>query len=443
MPERKLVVIKKQIHQMIIGEYGHISHQELRLDENNYPWLNILGFVFPENRFVIKVSVTRIDESKVSVGADYSIDMLVEETSDILHDNADYLKKQGKYAPITKFKLSLSNSDNPSNDFGRTSDSGRTEPFHLTESELDEILGNDPQGQIDKAFSSIQRPTLDLDRILSPFNSVFFPSELLDEVLIKLGVPDLLHWEIPKFPGVILRGPPGTGKSVLQRAVADVYKNMGAYSHECNLSAMTDKWVGSLGKNIDEAFKIAIKEAKERNMTSFLYFDEGTTLTLSMDADNTLRRYYQEALDTLKKYIGNYRDVVVCISTNEDSSLFDQALVREGRLAVIDVGYPKLEERRRMWDYFITKHKIIEGLSDVDYNTLATMVPENIAGSFIEEFCRSYISGRKHRLMKEMGADTVLAGLKRGLRIDDDQARDGLSFDNFRYASCADFLHSR
>ena len=35
--------------------------------------------------------------------------------------------------------------------------------------------------------------------------------------------------------------------------------------------------------------------------------------------------------------------------------------------------------------------------------------------------------------MKEMGADTVLAGLKRGLRIDDDQARDGLSFDNFRY----------
>src|SRR3989344_3126434 len=66
--------------------------------------------------------------------------------------------------------------------------------------------------------------------ILEPFNQVFFDTMLMDELIVRTSVPQLLTYEAPLFPGVILFGPPGTGKSEFQNALVKVYNNAGAYA---------------------------------------------------------------------------------------------------------------------------------------------------------------------------------------------------------------------
>ncbi len=266
---------------------------------------------------------------------------------------------------------------------------------------------------------------------LKSLEEVFIDDELKDDIVMRCAIPDLLEGEEPAYNGVILFGPPGTGKTVLLKAIADVYESSGAYSKEISLSEIGSPFVGQFARNLETEIQTALDDAEIRRRPSFLFFDEGSNLAQNAaEGASSVSKHYQEAIDVLKRYLGNNRNLVIAISTNGLPESFEQALTREGRLTSFFIGYPDVEQRKRMWQHFTRKHKIIE-LSDTQAYELAEATPEE-QGAFIEEFTRNYMRTRRTILLKRNGYANLVEALKKGARMGDEEVRNTITYDVLR-----------
>jgi SpoVK/Ycf46/Vps4 family AAA+-type ATPase len=276
-----------------------------------------------------------------------------------------------------------------------------------------------------------KKPRLtDRNAILSPLEGVFLESDLMDELVVRTSIPQLLEESDPIYPGVILYGPPGTGKSEFQRAVCDVYINAGAYAKQVSSSAINSCLVGRLAQNLEQEILTATKQAEIRKLPSFLSFDEGSIFAEKSDVGaNSVSKHYQEAIDVFKRYLGNDigKQLVVSISTNSLSTDFEDAMVRDGRLTSFLIGHPSLEQISRMWGFFLNKNNIIE-IEKKDSRKLAELTPLE-TGAFIEQFCRGYMPLRRQTLLNEKGYPTLLDALKDKANISEEDVRKTITFE--------------
>jgi SpoVK/Ycf46/Vps4 family AAA+-type ATPase len=230
---------------------------------------------------------------------------------------------------------------------------------------------------------------------LSPLYNIFLNHEVLNQVLINTNIPEITRGEKPVFSGVILYGEGGTGKTSLQKAIGEVYKNCGAIAEELNVASMSEKYIGSLGNNLDKKIGEINKMSEKMNVPAFIFLDEATSLVMSRETHNSSGAdYYQEAVDVLKKYISNYPNLVFSITTNAMPDIYDDTLVREGRLLPVLIPLPGKEEKTKMWEFFLDKYEIIKGLDKAKYEELAELSSEE-KGSFISEFSKGYIPCKK------------------------------------------------
>ena len=159
-----------------------------------------------------------------------------------------------------------------------------------------------------------------------------------------------------------------------------------------------------------------------------MYFDEASILAEKAGKGaESVSKHYQEALDTLKRYIGNHRNLVIALSTNLLSESFEDALTREGRLTSYFIDYPNLEQRARMWRHFAREYKVME-LDDAQIQRLAESTPAE-QGAFIEEFLRNYRSARTRALLAEKGYKTLVDALKHNQSIPDDELNKSITFE--------------
>jgi len=260
-----------------------------------------------------------------------------------------------------------------------------------------------------------KKATNNLEYILAPLDEIFLEPELKDGIISAFSIPQLLHGAEPEISGAILHGPPGTGKTVLLRAINEVYDRAGAYSEEVSLAAMNSKYVGEFAQNIDNKIARALKEAKRRGKPSFLSFDEASSLAEQSNLGaESVSKHYQETMDVMKKYVGNERMIVLGITTNSNPRTFDHALTREGRLRTFNIDYPDEEQRQNMWSYFLKKHVNIE-LTAEEAKSLAETTPKE-QGAFIDEFCRTYVGMRTAGILKERGY-TLFDALKKNITV--------------------------
>ncbi len=266
-------------------------------------------------------------------------------------------------------------------------------------------------------------PVYTIEQIIAPLDEIFIDELLKDEVVTRTGIPELLEGKTPIHNGVILHGPPGTGKTVLLKALREVYTRSGAYAHDVSISSINGPMVGLFARLLEEQILVALDEADFRKKPSLLTFDEASTIA----QNSTGMSHYQEAIDVLKRYVGNERNLVLAISTNEAPETFEDALVREGRLTAFLIDHPGVNERAKMWQYFAKKYEVLD-LDEAQALTLAQSTPEE-QGAFIEEFCRGYLTSRRNALFKSRGHKTLIEALRKKAKISDVSIRKSISID--------------
>ena len=130
--------------------------------------------------------------------------------------------------------------------------------------------------------------------------------EELQEVVDFLKNPKRyteLGARIPK--GVILVGPPGTGKTTIARMLADIYNSLGILSGgqlvEVDRSGLVSGYIGQTATKVNGVV--------EQALGGILFIDEAYTLTAKKGEGD----FGQEAVDTLLKAMEDNRDNLVVI----------------------------------------------------------------------------------------------------------------------------------
>jgi transitional endoplasmic reticulum ATPase len=188
--------------------------------------------------------------------------------------------------------------------------------------------------------------------------------ELQEAIEWPLKYPEIFSYMNTSPPkGVLLHGPPGTGKTMLAKAVAN--------ESEANFISIKgpevlSKWVGESEKAVREVFRKARQAAP-----TIIFFDEldsitpvrGTGLGSSQVTERVISQILTE-LDGLEEL----KDVVVIGATNR-LDIVDPALLRPGRFdRLLNVPVPDLDARKDILKIHLDKKPLA---NDVKIGVLA------------------------------------------------------------------------
>ena len=204
--------------------------------------------------------------------------------------------------------------------------------------------------------------------------------ELKEVVEWPLKYPDIFKKANTNPPkGILIYGAPGTGKTLLAKAVAN---ESGVNFISVKGPSLISKYVGESERGIREVFK----KAKQASPT-ILFFDEIDSLVPRRGSSSTDAHVTERVISqflTEMDGIEELKGVVVLAATNR-LDLIDPALLRSGRFDLL-LELPRPDKTVRLEIFKIhTKNKPLD--TDVDLEELAECT-ENKVGSDIEFICR-------------------------------------------------------
>ncbi|MGN5650635.1 AAA family ATPase [Bacillus sp. Brlt_9] len=223
---------------------------------------------------------------------------------------------------------------------------------------LNELLGekkkneNDLEIEESKFLSEIPKVKLDEIGGLSP--------EVIEEIdqtiLLFNKAKETTEFKIKPINGILLSGPPGTGKTMLAKAVAN---KINASYFQVSGSEFVERYVGVGAARVRELFK----EAKKKQ-PSVIFIDEIDAVGQSRDGDSN-----SEARSTVNQLLIELTDIqnqqiLVLASTNHSKGL-DPALTRPGRFDYkITIELPDIKGRQEIIKIKTQGVKMAESLQD-------------------------------------------------------------------------------
>lgn len=224
-----------------------------------------------------------------------------------------------------------------------------------------------------------------------------------------------LGGKLPK--GVLLVGPPGTGKTMLARAVAG---EAGVPFFHVAGPEFDEVLVGQGARRVRDLFKAA----KER--TPCVVFIDEIDSVGAKRTNSVLHPYANQTINQLLAEMDGFHQnegVVVLGATNRRDDL-DKALLRPGRFDIeVNVPPPDYTGRREILDLYLGK--IVS--KNIDTDTLARGTT-GFTGADLESMVnqaalRAAIDGVQHVSMKylEYARDKVLMGPERKSRLPDEE----------------------
>lgn len=223
--------------------------------------------------------------------------------------------------------------------------------------------------------------------------------EIKEAVELPLTNPELYEDVGIKPPkGVILYGEPGTGKTLLAKAVAN---QTSATFLRVVGSELIKKYLGEGPKLVREIFKIA-----EEHAPSIIFIDEidaiGTKrYDTSSGGEKEVQRTMLELLNQLDGF-DNRSDVKVIMATNKIESL-DPALIRPGRIdRKIEFPLPDEKTKRRIFTIHTGKMSLAEDVNLEEF----VMSKDELSGADIKAMCtEAGLIALRERRMKIAMAD--------------------------------------
>ena len=176
--------------------------------------------------------------------------------------------------------------------------------------------------------------------------------------------------------GLLLFGPPGTGKTTIARIIANETKMKLIV---VNASSFLNMYVGESEKNLVDVFKKARSKAP-----CIICFDEIESFL--MDRSKATRSYETSIVSTFLTQMDGFADLkdVLVIATTNNPTMIDPAALRPGRFdKLIYVGVPDEAARAVMFEKYLSGKA-----GRVDYKKLAEN-SERFTGADIRALCET------------------------------------------------------
>jgi proteasome-associated ATPase len=232
--------------------------------------------------------------------------------------------------------------------------------------------------------------------------------------------------------GVLLYGPPGCGKTLIAKAVANsIAKKLGhltgkeirSYFLHVKGPELLNKYVGESERQVREVFKKAKERAADGNPV-IVFFDEMDALFrtrgtgISSDVESTIVPQFLSEIDGVERL----RNVIVIGASNRQD-LIDPAVLRAGRLDVkVRVGRPDAVAAKDIFSKYLSpdlpfaedelkRHggdarALVEHLTEITVDAMYATSEEN---KFIEV---TYANGEKEILyFKDFASGALIEGI--------------------------------
>ncbi|KAK2385184.1 hypothetical protein P8452_39946 [Trifolium repens] len=236
-----------------------------------------------------------------------------------------------------------------------------------------------PDNEFEKRIRPEVIPAKEIDVTFADIGALEETKESLQElVMLPLRRPDLFTGGLLKpCRGILLFGPPGTGKTMLAKAIA---KEAGASFINVSMSTITSKWFGEDEKNVRALFTLAAKVSP-----TIIFVDEvdsmlgQRTRVGEHEAMRKIKNEFMSHWDGLTTKQGER--ILVLAATNRPFDL-DEAIIRRFERRIM-VGLPSVENRGKILRTLLGKEKVDK---EIDFKELATMT-EGYTGSDLKNFC--------------------------------------------------------
>jgi transitional endoplasmic reticulum ATPase len=160
------------------------------------------------------------------------------------------------------------------------------------------------------------------------------------KVIIPMRHPDVYKkWKKKTGGGILMVGPPGTGKTMVAKAIAN---EVGAKFFEVKCSDIMSKWVGVAETNVKNLFETARKEKY-----AVIFFDEIEALATQRGDDNSvMKRLVPELLAQIQGFGETSNTLLLLAATNRPQDI-DTAFLRPGRFdEIVYVSLPDDDARK-------------------------------------------------------------------------------------------------
>ena len=231
--------------------------------------------------------------------------------------------------------------------------------------------------------------------------------EQIEQITDAVELPFVHHdlfaeYQLPAPKGILLYGPPGCGKTLIAKAVAnslaskvaEISSDREARSYFLNIKGpeLLNKYVGETERQIRLVFQRA-REKSAEGWPVIVFFDEMESLFrtrgtgISSDMESTVVPQLLAEIDGVEAL----KNVIVIGASNRED-LIDPAILRPGRLDVkIKIQRPDADAACAIFSRYLTSDlpiaaEMVEGLGGGDPDkAIQAMVEQAVAEMFLEE----------------------------------------------------------